>query len=61
MHHNKAIKAATKRRGLGRANSARPLWQRYSASESLLLTQSRRSMFYKRRAETDEGSGCARY
>jgi hypothetical protein len=29
---NKAMKSAVEKHGLGRANSARPLWRRYAAS-----------------------------
>jgi hypothetical protein len=29
MHHNKAMKSAIEKHGLGRANIARPLWRRY--------------------------------
>jgi hypothetical protein len=32
MHHNNAMNLAIEKRGLGRANSARPLWRRYVAS-----------------------------
>ena len=29
MPHNKAMKSAIEKHGLGRANGARPLWRRY--------------------------------
>lgn len=40
--HNKAMKAAIEKHGLGRANSARPLWQRYMPKERFLLLNSHR-------------------